>query len=190
MDARSKKPESAAPLTPALSTRIWLRGLDLNQRPSGYEPDELPDCSTPREHLIGVPFDRQIGNRARRERTATISPMSPLVGLTFSTPARAPGGPKVSSNLAPATMGSCCESAANPFLLPRCRVSPPSHIPFSSVSESRCFYMELATTLRRGYSSSTTKTSAGGRHVAVRGYSYMKIIQMSWTAVFSRRAAP
>ena len=28
---------------------IWLRGLDLNQRPSGYEPDELPDCSTPRQ---------------------------------------------------------------------------------------------------------------------------------------------
>ena len=26
----------------------WLRGLDLNQGPSGYEPDELPDCSTPR----------------------------------------------------------------------------------------------------------------------------------------------
>jgi len=25
-----------------------LRGLDLNQGPSGYEPDELPDCSTPR----------------------------------------------------------------------------------------------------------------------------------------------
>jgi len=22
--------------------------LDLNQGPSGYEPDELPDCSTPR----------------------------------------------------------------------------------------------------------------------------------------------
>ena len=28
---------------------IWLRGLDLNQRPSGYEPDELPGCSTPRD---------------------------------------------------------------------------------------------------------------------------------------------
>ena len=26
--------------------KLWLQGLDLNQRPSGYEPDELPDCST------------------------------------------------------------------------------------------------------------------------------------------------
>ena len=27
---------------------IWLWGLDLNQRPFGYEPNELPGCSTPR----------------------------------------------------------------------------------------------------------------------------------------------
>jgi hypothetical protein len=30
-----------------LGGRYWLRGLDLNQRPLGYEPNELPDCSTP-----------------------------------------------------------------------------------------------------------------------------------------------
>ena len=27
--------------------RNWLRGFDLNKQPSGYEPDELPGCSTP-----------------------------------------------------------------------------------------------------------------------------------------------
>src|SRR6185312_5299349 len=27
----------------------WLRGLDLNQRPQGYEPCELPGCSTPQK---------------------------------------------------------------------------------------------------------------------------------------------
>ena len=31
-----------------LRLEIWLRGRDLNPRPLGYEPNELPDCSTPR----------------------------------------------------------------------------------------------------------------------------------------------
>jgi hypothetical protein len=29
------------------NTPVWLRGVDLNHRPLGYEPNELPDCSTP-----------------------------------------------------------------------------------------------------------------------------------------------
>ena len=32
----------------------WLREPDLNRRPSGYEPDELPGCSIPRPSLRGA----------------------------------------------------------------------------------------------------------------------------------------
>ena len=38
----------AAADLPAVANGGWLRGGDLNPRPLGYEPNELPDCSTPR----------------------------------------------------------------------------------------------------------------------------------------------
>ena len=34
---------------------VWLRGVDLNHRPLGYEPNELPDCSTPQiDHNVCI----------------------------------------------------------------------------------------------------------------------------------------
>ena len=42
-----------------------LRELDLNQRPSGYEPDELPDCSIPRYSI-----KEDVGFEPTRGRTA------------------------------------------------------------------------------------------------------------------------
>ena len=51
ISALSKKRGSLNVETPSLCF-IWWRGMDLNHGPSGYEPDELPDCSTPRRCLV------------------------------------------------------------------------------------------------------------------------------------------
>jgi hypothetical protein len=38
-------------LSPVVHGYLLLRGQDLNLRPLGYEPSELPNCSTPRRWL-------------------------------------------------------------------------------------------------------------------------------------------
>ncbi len=35
----------------SVSMSSWLRGLDLNQRPLGYEPNVVPDSTTPRKQF-------------------------------------------------------------------------------------------------------------------------------------------
>ena len=47
-DLRLAKPALCQTELRPQSLKGWLRGRDLNPRPLGYEPNELPDCSTPR----------------------------------------------------------------------------------------------------------------------------------------------
>ena len=52
-----------------------LREQDLNLRPSGYEPDELPDCSTPRYEINGWRWIRTTEAICSR---FTVCPLWPL----------------------------------------------------------------------------------------------------------------
>jgi hypothetical protein len=68
----------------------WLRGRDLNPRPLGYEPNELPDCSTPRHpfnqsHLVGLgrfelPTSRLSGVRSNQLSYRPVPLMRPVFG--------------------------------------------------------------------------------------------------------------
>ena len=45
-----------------VSSRLW-QGRDLNPRPRGYEPHELPDCSTLLDTIIAsISFNSDIAN--------------------------------------------------------------------------------------------------------------------------------
>ena len=46
-ERNEKGAEFSSRIKTLFSKVVWLRGLDLNQRPLGYEPNELPGCSTP-----------------------------------------------------------------------------------------------------------------------------------------------
>ena len=66
----------AAEIRPTLCARESkrVRGQDLNLRPSGYEPDELPGCSTPRRWWCGC-----VGSGLAARRRPTL----PQLGLQY-----------------------------------------------------------------------------------------------------------
>ena len=55
----SYTPENISNSEIRISSRGWLRGRDLNPRPLGYEPNELPDCSTPRQNQPSLMLSTQ-----------------------------------------------------------------------------------------------------------------------------------
>jgi hypothetical protein len=59
----------------------WLRGRDLNPRPSGYEPDELPGCSTPRLEIRSMPRERASANENKKRTRFLSQPLSLRKGL-------------------------------------------------------------------------------------------------------------
>jgi hypothetical protein len=61
---KRKRAASRGPnLISVFSIGSWLRGLDLNQRPLGYEPNELPGCSTPQLQFTNCTHGGQITDR-------------------------------------------------------------------------------------------------------------------------------
>jgi hypothetical protein len=59
----------------------WLRGVDLNHRPLGYEPNELPDCSTPHPDHSNRAERRQT---LRNDRQRTTVAQLDISGVTSS----------------------------------------------------------------------------------------------------------
>src|ERR1039457_823255 len=64
---------------------IWLRGKDLNLRPLGYEPNELPDCSTPQNHLSAC---QRPGQTSVTEFLRTLSTIGVCLASWFPRPSR------------------------------------------------------------------------------------------------------
>jgi hypothetical protein len=68
-------PNSKKPRTSEAIIELWERGQDLNLRPSGYEPDELPGCSTPAPATLISGRDDVVTARLRHQGLIRLLPL-------------------------------------------------------------------------------------------------------------------
>ena len=113
---------------------MGLRGEDLNLRPSGYEPDELPDCSTPRcSFKVRLPYLYRL--------VPLGSSCQGLLAFSFSPALKTTGEQRLGSVPKPTQLPRL--PTLVPFPKPSAPTKAPSTIPWSNSAPNQIDLLSL-----------------------------------------------